>query len=273
MLTPHQGLELTVTQAALEAAALAGGALQAAADVAADPSLLEARLEAAGSNAAYSAAYWLRNQTGSTLELWLAGANDTAPGDGSTSAGIGDSGSSGSSGSSPSRGTPFASAGTSAAGSARGTPRLVAGPPELVVRPGARVVLPVVAPSSTAQQGLHVGLPCPLHGVAGQAAHPPHDLRQSSGRLGLAPAGVATPSAHSSAGGLHGHEAPPPRTRPLLYFRLAEQADVSGPLHLDRWVGRGWFGRSRGSCALQHLWLAAGQLSWPCDSVWSVWSR
>ncbi|PSC70464.1 Methionine gamma-lyase isoform A [Micractinium conductrix] len=234
-----QGLELTVTQAALEAAALAGGALQAAADVAADPSLLEARLEAAGSNAAYSAAYWLRNQTGSTLELWLAGANDTAPGDGSTSAGIGDSGSSGSSGSSPSRGTPFASAGTSAAGSARGTPRLVAGPPELVVRPGARVVLPVVAPSSTAQQGLHVGLPCPLHGVAGQAAHPPHDLRQSSGRLGLAPAGVATPSAHSSAGGLHGHEAPPPRTRPLLYFRLAEQADVSGPLHLDRGAFQG----------------------------------
>lgn len=234
-----QGLELTVTQTALEAAALAGGALAAAAAVAADPSLLDAQLEAAGSSAAYSAAYWLHNQTGSTLELWLA-ASEGQPEVGGSPA---DSPGGSSDTSSSSRG--FASAGSSSAGSQG--PWVPAGLPELVVRPGGRVALPVVSASGAQQQGLHVGRPSASQGVlvphppaaAGQQPHLAHSA--SSSRL-LLPADSmprllqlhSTATLGGSGSGLAAAAAAL-QTRPLLYFRLAEHADVCGPLHLDRW--------------------------------------
>jgi hypothetical protein len=222
-----QGLELTLTQAAVEAAALAGGALQAAAAVASDPSSLEAQLEAAGSSAAYSAAFWLHNQTGSTLELWLAGSEDDGGftrGQPST-IGLGGSEDGGS-----------ASPATARSSSWRGS-RVPSCLPELVVRPGGRVVLPVVA-SSEQQQGLHAGSPCPLEGVARQRRHS-GGLHASSSKAGLAAAGgaSATPrlpegGSSSSLGTSRGTAAA--QSRPLLYFRLTEQAEICGPLHLDR---------------------------------------
>ena len=226
-----QGLELTLTQAAVEAAALAGGTLQAAAAVAADPSALEAQLEAAGSSAAYSAAFWLHNQTGSTLELWLAGSEDD---DGLTieqpsTSGFGGSEDGGSGGASPA---------TARSSSWRGS-RVPSGLPELVVRPDGRVVLPVVA-SSEQQQGLHAGTPCPLEGVARQRRHSGGlHASASSSKAGLAAAGgaSATPrlpegGSSSSLGTSRGTAAA--QSRPLLYFRLTEQAEICGPLHLDR---------------------------------------
>lgn len=245
-----QGLELTVTQAAVEAAALAGGALAAASGLLEEPSALEARLEASTGSAAYSAAYWLVNQTGSTLELWLEApehAREGAEEAGDNAGELAGAGSGSECGSGDSRdsspgsgGTPFASASPSAAGSTRGGRsgrRLLAGPPELVVRPGARVVLPVVASSAAQQQGLHVGLPCPVRGVVQtpSASELKQDQPGHPGALGGVDAG---PSRHGSfLAPQLGSEAAVPRTRPLLFFRLAEQAEVSGPLHLDRWAG------------------------------------
>ncbi len=234
------GLELTVTQTALEAAALAGGALVAAAAVAEDPSLLDAQLEAAGNSAAYSAAYWLHNQTGTTLEVWLAANAEQQAG------GSSPGGSPGSSGGSSSGSPGYASAG-SASGGSQG-PWLPAGRPELVVRPGGRVALPVVAASSAQRHGLHVGRPSPSQGVL--LPHLPGGRHQrsslghssSSSRL-LAPLGSAphlhhgqlhsTATLEGSSSGLAAAAAAL-QTRPLLYFRLAEQPDVCGPLHLDR---------------------------------------
>ena len=235
-----QGLELTVTQTALEAAALAGGALAAAAAVAADPSLLDAQLEASGSSAAYSAAYWLHNQTGSTLELWLAASEGQPDGGGSPA----DSPGSSSDGSGSGSSRRFASAGSSSAGSQG--PWVPAGPPELVVRPGGRVALPVVSARGAQQQGLHVGRPSATQGVLvphPPAAHQPHLAHSASSSRLLLPAD-STPRLHQrhsgatlegSGGGLAAAAAAL-QTRPLLYFRLAEHVDICGPLHLDRRV-------------------------------------
>lgn len=237
-LASTQGLELTVTQTALEAAALAGGALVAAAAVAEDPSLLDAQLEAAGNSAAYSAAYWLHNQTGTSLEVWLAANEEQQAGGCSPGSSPG-----GSPGGSSSASPRYASAG-SASGASQG-PWLPAGQPELVVRPGGRAALPVVAASSTQQQGLHVGRPSATQGVL--LPHLPggrgqrHSLvhSASSSRM-LAPVGSAlhlqsTTTLEGSSSGLAAAAAAL-QTRPLLFFRLAEQADICGPLYLDRSV-------------------------------------
>lgn len=230
-LSSTHGLEVTVTQAALEAAVMAGGVVQAAAAVAADPSALGERLEAACGSAAHSAAFWLHNETGSALELWLA-ADD---GDGSSLGGACPGGSTSSSFDSGSAGDSTAAA----AGGSRRASRVPSGLPELVVRPGARAVLPVVAAggSGAAQhQGVHVGAPCPVQGVARPRASFCADLHHSSSRLGLAGLGAApgTPRRAPSFGALGGGGMAPRQSRPLLYFRLAEQQEVCGPLHLDR---------------------------------------
>lgn len=261
-LASTQGLELTVTQTALEAAALAGGALVAAAAVAEDPSLLDAQLEAAGNSAAYSAAYWLHNQTGTSLEVWLAANEEQQAGGCSPGSSPG-----GSSGGSSSASARYASAG-SASGASQG-PWLPAGQPELVVRPGGRAALPVVAASSTQQQGLHVGRPSPTQGVLlphlpggrGQRFSLVHSA--SSSRM-LAPVGSAvhlqhghlqsTTTLEGSSSGLAAAAAAL-QTRPLLFFRLAEQADVCGPLHLDRSV----------SCFFS---LLEGGSAEPADACW-----
>lgn len=221
-----QGLELTLTAAAVEAAALAGGALQAAAATAADASAFEAQLEAAGSNAAYSAAYWLHNHTGSTLELWLAAADAAAAASlgGSRSGRGSDSG--------------YSSCDSSPGEGEGQLPRVPAGQPQLVVRPGGRVVLPVITASRGQQQGLHVGTPCPHNGVSRRKVQR-HHHRQHQANSGLSPAAGSTVGPAAELPGTPGTpcgdgadaEAP---SRSLLYFRLAEQADISGPVHLDR---------------------------------------
>jgi hypothetical protein len=94
------------------------------------------------------------------------------------------------------------------AGEVRQALRVPTGLPELVVKPGGKVVLPVVAAGggSTVQQGMHVGRPCAFQGVA------------------LPTASSATQPQHSSSR----------QSRPLLYFRLSEQQQACGPLRLDR---------------------------------------
>lgn len=205
------GLELTLTQTALEAAALASGPLAAAAAVAEDPSALDVQLEAAGAEAAYSATYWLHNQTGSTLEVWLAAADAD---DGAVAGG-----GCGLHCDSPSSSRACGSSATASGGKG---PWVPSGRPELLVRPGSRVALPVVAASSARRQGLHVGAPCPVQGVS-LPPQPPHSTSMSA--FGTAGSGVRAAAL---------------QTRPLLFFRLAEQADICGsicgPLHLDRWV-------------------------------------
>jgi hypothetical protein len=240
-LSSTQGLELTVTQAALEAAALAGGALVAAAAVAEDPSLLDSQLEAAGNSAAYIAAYWLHNQTGTTLEVWLA-ANEEQQAGGSSPGSSPGSSRGGSSSASPR----YASAG-SVSGGSQG-PWQPARRPELVVRPGGRVALPVVVASSAQHHGLHVGRPSATRGVL--LPHLPGGRSQqfslghsaSSSRLIARLDGAphllhgqrhSTATLEDSSSGLAAAAAAL-QTRPLLYFRLAEQVDFYGPLHLDR---------------------------------------
>lgn len=241
VLSSGQGLELTVTQTALEAVALAGGALAAAAAVGDDPALLDAQLAAAGGAAAYSAAYWLHNQTGSTLEVWLAppGAENAA------GAGIAGASSPGaSSGASSSYGSPGESAASSGSGGSQG-PWVPAGRPEMVVRAGGRVALPVVAASSTQRQGLHVGAPSATQGVVPPPHLPPAHadtdappgLERSASRLALAASTPRLPRLGSSLEGGSSSLAAAAAAlhiRPLLYFRLAEQTDLCGPLHLDR---------------------------------------
>ena len=70
-LEAQQGMELTVSEATAGAAALAGGALGMVAAVAESPGSLVEQLEANSAEAAFSAAYWLQNLTGSAVEVRL----------------------------------------------------------------------------------------------------------------------------------------------------------------------------------------------------------
>lgn len=71
-LISQQGLELTVTDTAAEAAGLLAGALQCVPKVFQHPEELPATLRTAGGTASsLSAAWWLHNQTGAPLQLWV----------------------------------------------------------------------------------------------------------------------------------------------------------------------------------------------------------
>ena len=238
-ISSSQGLELTVSPAALEAAALAGGALQAVGVVAADPAALGAQLAAVSSGSSHSAAYWLDNQTGSSLEVWLSG---TKPGGATAAASVA---------------TPAgdAAVGGDGGGMTPGAARLLARPAELVVRPGGRAALPVVTASVSQQQGRHVGRPCPLHGVDGLRQErqlvQQEEQQQRSGRLSSACPEERGGGGDGRAAAASTGAAPALETRrPLLYFRLAGQGNISGPLRLD---GGSFRGQAAGPTVLSDL--------------------
>lgn len=225
-----QNLELTVTQSALEAAVLAAGALQAAAAVAEEPGSLGSHLTAACGSATHSAAYWLHNQTGCQLELWLSHGKHDA-----------DAAASPQGSSSPhAAGSEHGSLGSSSPDGGKSSPGVPLRLPELVVQPGARVMLPVVAAARSRQHGLHVGSPCPQQGVVQFPPHSAHgSLQRSTGsRRGLAGLGAApgTPGHPPGLSGLGAAAAsadrPARQARTQLRFRLSGQEAVCGPLDL-----------------------------------------
>jgi hypothetical protein len=68
----QQGLELTITETAAEAAGLLADAFKSIPEVFQQPGSLEGVLrEAGGTASSLSAAWWLHNLTGSALELWV----------------------------------------------------------------------------------------------------------------------------------------------------------------------------------------------------------
>lgn len=127
------------------------------------------------------------------------------------------------------------------------------GLPELIVRPGGRVVLPVVA-SNDQQRGLRAGTPCPAEGVARQrrrSGYSMHTSTSSNGHIHSAQPGAGLAGTAGTAGTPRGFSegassstlgttssgdsySAAAQARPLLFFRFAEQADICGPVHLDR---------------------------------------
>ena len=178
----QQGLELSITEVAVDAAALLAAGLQQAAAAAAHPAGWEQHCQVVGSSSAYSANFSLDNQTGSTVHVWLVRGEDT---------------------------------------SAAQAPA-PEGPPDLEAAPGQRVPLP--APPHSA-------------GAAFRSQHAGEPSVQE---------GVTSGSSTSSSSGSHPwdstHQQPSallerlsrPRFRTLLYFRLSEQGQLCGPIHLDR---------------------------------------
>jgi hypothetical protein len=231
-------MELTVTQAGLEAGVFAGGVLAAAAAAGEAPASLAAHLESACGSAAYSAAYWLHNETGSALDVWLAAAGGEEEGEAAAAAVTEAAGE----GAAPA--SPADSAGSGGGSSAFGSmgaptggsrPRVPSGLPELVVRPGASAVLPVLPPPGAdggQPLGEHVGAPCPHRGVAHPQAHAGgsglRSPQKSAGRLS-----AAVRSSLGGAGFASFPGAAPRQARSLLYFRLAGQPDICGPVRLD----------------------------------------
>jgi hypothetical protein len=78
-ISSQQGLELTITETAADAAGLLADALQSIPAVFEEPGTLGNALRAAAGAASHlSAAWWLDNQTGAAVEVWLATPGEAA---------------------------------------------------------------------------------------------------------------------------------------------------------------------------------------------------
>eukprot|EP00887_Chlorella_sp_A99_P007395 scaffold2.g7395.t1 len=127
-ISSKQGMELSVTEAVVDAAALAVGALYQVGAATEAPGDWEWRAEGGveGAAAAFGPSFWLNNQTGSALAVWLVHVAEA---------------------------------------SAAAVPP-PAGPPDLVAAPGRRVALPA-PPDAGGQRGsLYAGQPSAEEGVA-----------------------------------------------------------------------------------------------------------